>query len=195
MNYELNQLNQPVVMRGSRPKSNQYRLRRDNPQQCARLTTHQRGRAKAPLRAPFACGLTLMLDRMKIRIALLLLCSILSSCGYSPLVRWSLERISRQTDPSKLVLGSAYNDYVKRMILKHGTEVGIIQLKDGSWSKYWFRSHHLTHDIGGTVFEMNTGKRFYMAGWFCCEVQLPEKQLDSLAAFTAFINEHHGQGP
>ena len=98
-------------------------------------------------------------------------------------------------DPSSLTLERGYNDYVQRSLLTNGTETGIITLADGSSSKYWFRSHHLVDDIGGTLFKMSDGTTTYMAGWFCCEVQLPGKQIESLDELKAFIREHHGIGP
>jgi hypothetical protein len=92
-------------------------------------------------------------------------------------------------------LQRGYNDYVRRAILTDGTEVGIITCRDGSSSRYWFRSHHLTHDDGGTLFRLSDGSEVFMSGWFCCEVQLPEQQLASLVELRAFIREHHGVSP
>jgi len=50
-------------------------------------------------------------------------------------------------------------------------------MQEGSTSKFWFRSHHLVEDMGGTWFQMSDGTTSYMAGQFCCEVQLPEPPL------------------
>ncbi|OAM89727.1 hypothetical protein AW736_11875 [Termitidicoccus mucosus] len=92
-------------------------------------------------------------------------------------------------------LEAAYNSYVQRAILDDGTEAGVIHMRDGSSSRYWFRSHHRTGDMGGTWFAMSDGTRSYMAGWFCCEVQLPDDQLASLDALKKFVREHHGIAP
>ena len=119
---------------------------------------------------------------------------LLAGCAKYP-SKVPLEGVMHQQDPSTLTLEPGYNHYVQRVILKDGTEVGIIQMKDGSTSKYWFRSHHLVDDIGGTWFKMSDGTTTYMAGWFCCEVQLPEKQIGSLDELKSFIREHHGISP
>jgi hypothetical protein len=42
---------------------------------------------------------------------------------------------------------------------------------------------------------MSDGTRSYMAGWFCCEVQLPDDQLAPLDALKKFVREHHGIAP
>jgi hypothetical protein len=109
--------------------------------------------------------------------------------------RSDLKQISAANDPSTLVLESAYNSYVRCTSLKDGTETGIIQFRDGSAAKYWFRSHHLTGDAGGTWFLTSDGTKLFMAGWFCCEVQLPEQQMESLAALSEFIGKHDGIHP
>jgi hypothetical protein len=99
--------------------------------------------------------------------------------------------ISQHNDPSSHILKKGYNSYVHRAFLKDGTELGIIQMKDGSSSKYWFRSHHHADDMGGTWFFMSDGTKAYMAGWFCCELQLPEQQFESLADLKKFIKKYH----
>lgn len=104
-------------------------------------------------------------------------------------------KIAHNNDPKKLNLENAYNTYVKRAYLEDRIEIGIIYLEDGSTSKYWFISHHISRDIGGTWFFMSDGRKEYMAGWFCCEVQLPEKQLESLSDLRKFIKKYHGEAP
>ncbi|NOU36944.1 MAG: hypothetical protein HOO88_09270 [Kiritimatiellaceae bacterium] len=104
-------------------------------------------------------------------------------------------RVSVASDPASLSLERGYNDYVRRAILADGTEAGVISCRDGSSSRFWFRSHHLTHDDGGTLFRFSDGTEVFMSGWFCCEVQLPEKQLASLVELRAFIREHDGISP
>jgi len=106
-----------------------------------------------------------------------------------------LERISTASDPTSLTLAPAFNDYVRRAVLADGTETGTISCRDGSSSRYWFRSHHLTHDDGGTLFRFSDGTQVFMSGYFCCEVELPEPQLASLVELRAFIREHDGISP
>ena len=102
-----------------------------------------------------------------------------------------VQRVSAASDPASLSLERGYNDYVRRAILADGTEAGIISCRDGSSSRFWFRSHHLTHDDGGTLFRLSDGTELFMAGYFCCEVQLPEQQLATLVELRAFIQKHH----
>jgi hypothetical protein len=92
-------------------------------------------------------------------------------------------------------LDVAYNDYARRTILPDGTETGVIQFKDGSSAKFWFRSHHLSKDLGGTIFAMSDGSEKFMSGYFCCEVQLPNAQLASLDELRAFIRSADGVRP
>jgi hypothetical protein len=128
------------------------------------------------------------------RALLLMMFTVLvSGCGSH--TRSDLERISAASDPASLTLAPAFNDYVRRVILADGTETGIISCRDASSSRYWFRSHHLTHDDGGTLFRFSDGTAIFMSGYFCCEVQLPEEQLASLAQLQAFIREHDGINP
>jgi len=119
--------------------------------------------------------------------------AILTGCASR--AQREVERASAASDPASLTLERGYNDYVRRAILTNGTEAGIISCRDGSSSRYWFRSHHLTHDDGGTLFRFSDGSEVFMSGWFCCEVQLPEQQLASLVELLAFIREHDGVSP
>lgn len=68
--------------------------------------------------------------------------------------------------------------------------MGIIKCKDGSSSKYWFRSAHLTGDLGATLFHLSDGTQLLMSGGFCCEVQLPKDQLASLDDLRAFVKKN-----
>ena len=106
-----------------------------------------------------------------------------------------LAALSARTDPAELALEAGFNDYVDRTILSDGTEVGVIRLADGSSSRFWFRSHHLTDDEGGTLFRFSAGTDLFMSGYFCCEVQLPEQQLGSLDELRAFVRDHDGLRP
>jgi len=114
-------------------------------------------------------------------------------CSSDP-TKSTLKRISEDNDPSSLKLEDGYA-YVRRTFLKDGTELGIIQIRNGSSSKYWFRSHHLSDDIGGTWFSMSDGESEYMAGFFCCEAIFPGKQFENLDDLRGFIKKHHGTNP
>jgi hypothetical protein len=128
------------------------------------------------------------------RTVLVLLCLALASCQKSG-SRSYLEGVRKQNDPVNMKLEAAYNDYARRAILPDGTETGVVQLKDGSTAKYWFRSHHQSNDLGTTIFAMSDGSERFMSGYFCCEVQLPDKQPASLDELRAFIDQADGQRP
>ncbi|MBI1369818.1 MAG: hypothetical protein GC162_14325 [Planctomycetes bacterium] len=123
--------------------------------------------------------------------ALLLIAFAVILAGCSSNAQREVQRAS-SSDPASLTLERGYNDYVRRAILADGTEAGIISCRDGSSSRFWFRSHHLTHDDGATLFRFSDGSEVFLAGYFCCEVQLPEQQLASLGDLRAFIRQHDG---
>src|ERR1051325_4029875 len=129
-----------------------------------------------------------------VRRALLLITFAVILAGCASRAQREVERAST-SDPASLALDPAYNAYVRRIILTDGTEAGIISCRDGSSSRFWFRSHHLTHDVGGTLFRFSNGTEVFMSGYFCCEVQLPEQPLASSAELRTFIQKHHGISP
>lgn len=125
----------------------------------------------------------------------LLITAAVIVAGYSSRAQREIGRASATSDPATLALHPGYNDYVRRAILTNGTEAGIISCRDGSSARFWFRSHHLTHDKGGTLFRFNDGSEVFMSGYFCCEVQFPEQQFASLTELRAFIRKHGGVRP
>jgi hypothetical protein len=127
-------------------------------------------------------------------ILLTSVCLALAGCTVYP-TKALLKRISEQYDPATFELERVYDCYWQRAFLDDGTEIGIIQMKDGSYAKYWFRTHHLVDDIGGTWFLMSDGKEMYTAGDFCCEVLLPKEHFETLDDLKRFIREHHGTSP
>lgn len=129
----------------------------------------------------------------KFRVLSLAICAVLIACSYS--IESKLKAVSAANDPNSSALEEGYNSYVRRAFLVDHTEIGLISMKDGSWSKYWFRSHHHTGDSGGTLFRLSDGTEIFMAGYFCCEVQLPEGQLESLQALRTFVSQHDGWNP
>lgn len=126
------------------------------------------------------------------RLIILILISIIFGCNST---RETLRASADKHDPTKAELEPAYNSYVRRSFLPDNTEYGIINIKDGSSAKYWFKSHHLTDDMGGTWFDMSDGTTTYAQGCFCCEVQLPEAQLSDLVALKKFIEKCDGTRP
>ncbi|MBW2561790.1 MAG: hypothetical protein JRE40_13175 [Deltaproteobacteria bacterium] len=135
---------------------------------------------------------------MKNQWLCLILLLVVSGCA-KYLSKEPIHKLTLKLDPAKLTLEQGYNSYVQRIVLPEDEiETGIIKFKDGSSSKFWFRSHHFVDEIdgiGGTWFKMIDGKEKYMAGYFCCELQLPDEQLSSLKELTEFIKKHHGTSP
>ena len=131
--------------------------------------------------------------RMKIRLSIIL-AMLFAGCSSYP-TKAPLRGVMQRHDPSSFTLKQGVNAYVRRTHLEGNTEVGIIKMQNGSSSKYWFRSHHLGDDIGGTWFQMSDGATSYMAGLFCCELWLPKEQFASLADMKTFIQKHHGTAP
>lgn len=119
--------------------------------------------------------------------------AILAGCSSG--TRRELARISASSDPAELTLERGFNEYVCRTTLKDGTEAGIVMCRDGSSSRYWFRSHHLTNDDGGALFHLSDGTQIFMSGGFCCEVQLPDQQFASLSDLREFIRQRDGVKP
>jgi hypothetical protein len=158
------------------------------------MTLRTRQHSQPPFAFGSGGGWVLTFGKMKMRRYFIVVVLLLAGCARYP-SKDLLQSIMQQHDPLSLTLEPGYNDYVRLAILKDGTEVGIIQLQDGATAKYWFRSHHLVDDMGGTWFQMSDGTTTYMAGWFCCEVQLPEAQFKSLDDLKAFIRKHHGTSP
>ena len=97
------------------------------------------------------------------RILMLIAFSVILT-GCTSRSQHEVKRASTSSDPAALPLERGYNDYVQRAILADGTETGIISCRDGSMSRFWFRSHHLTHDDGGTLFRFSDGTEIFMSG-------------------------------
>ncbi len=83
----------------------------------------------------------------------------------------------------------------RKTTLAGSTEIGILTLGDGSQAKYWFRSHHMTKDPGGTWFLLDNGERIFMGGYFCCEVEILAPDLASPTSLKAFIKKKDGVQP
>ncbi len=126
---------------------------------------------------------------------LIIITLVVTLTGCDSRSKRDVERASAASVPTSLPLTPGFNDYVRRAILSDGIEVGVITCRDGSSAHFWFSSHHRTRDDGCTLFRFSDGLRVFMTGYFCCEVQLPEKQFASLAELRGFIREHDGVSP
>lgn len=127
----------------------------------------------------------------KIVVALSLL--IFAGCSET---KSDLKKASEKYNLDKIAVEDGFNSYVKRGFLKEDKiECGIIRFSDGDTAKYWFRSHHLSNDFGWTLFEFSNGKKKFMHGWFCCEVQLPENPLKNKKELLALIAQKDGICP
>lgn len=117
----------------------------------------------------------------------------LSSCSRSS-TRAGLAAVMKANDPATVTL-DAIDAHQRRTTLADQTEIGILTLGDGSQAKYWFRSHHNTKDMGGTWFLLDSGERLFMAGYFCCEVEIPGPSLANPASLKDFIAKNDGREP
>ena len=75
-------------------------------------------------------------------------------------------------------------------------QYGIITLKDGKKVKFWFLSHHLTSDKGGTIYEFPNGEKIFYSGMHCCEVQFYQPEsLVNLKTFKKYLDNNNGIAP
>lgn len=85
-------------------------------------------------------------------------------------------------------------------VTEKGIQYGTIALNDGEYVKFWFLSHHLTNDMGGTIYEFPGGERHFYAGMHCCEVQFSQNLTESrtfadAAAFRDYVTQYDGLQP
>ena len=106
-----------------------------------------------------------------------------------------VEQASRENDPSQMELSTGGNDYIRRAILADNTETGILTMSDGDLVKYWFRSHHLSDDLGAARFVFPGGRERMISGYFCCEVMFPQDQFGSTSALDSFLADVDGRSP
>jgi len=126
---------------------------------------------------------------------LLLMAVLICGCGRSERSRKSVDRASVASDPEKLALVKGFNSYVRVAREVRDCEVGVIELGDGERVKYWFVSHHQSHDWGCTKFLFADGTVRYLDGAFCCEVQLADAQPKDRAGLNAFLDTREGINP
>lgn len=73
-----------------------------------------------------------------------------------------------------LKLESEDDIHTQRGFTIHGIEYGEITIQNEETVKYWFKSHHISKtDEGGTLFAFSDRSTFFLPGYFCCEVALP----------------------
>ena len=118
----------------------------------------------------------------------------LSSCENKTENKLLEVRNSTKFNESKLKVG--FDKNVKREFTKDGIEFGIITLEDSTKIKYWFQTHHISEDIGGTLFELPNGKLEFIKGYFCCEVQLPKNgKFKNVEEFITEMKKKNGIQP
>ena len=80
-------------------------------------------------------------------------------------------------------------------------QYGYVLLKNDEKVKFWFLSHHLVSDDGGTIYEFPDGERVFCAGYHCCEVQFYEfgedklEELNNSTVFKEHIRKYDGIRP
>jgi hypothetical protein len=106
-----------------------------------------------------------------------------------------VNRASITNDPAGMELSAGANNYIRRTTLPDSTETGIIRLSDGSEVKYWFRSHHLSDDLGTSKFRFPDGSERTISGYFCCEVMFSQEEFRSSADLDSFLTKIDGTSP
>ena len=104
-------------------------------------------------------------------------------------------RASAENDPYQLELSTGANKFIRRVILPDSTEVGIIRTADGNDVRYWFRSHHLSDDLGSSRFVFPGGRERIVSGYFCCEVMFSQKDFRSIDELDSFLAKVDGTSP
>ena len=85
---------------------------------------------------------------------------------------------------------------VKSNLSTNGIEYGIITLNNKEDLKFWFVSHHLISDKGGTIYEFPNGEKKFISGMHCCEVQFNDiESLKDLSTFKSYIETKNGLKP
>ena len=123
----------------------------------------------------------------------LIIFTLLLAVGIAWLVfraRIKVELAAMRHDPSALKLSSSYPPLIQSASISNDVQTGLVALPDGEKVKFWFVSHHITGP-GCTRFDFSDGTRRYMMGsYFCCEVQIPVKDVKNRTELIAFIEAH-----
>lgn len=126
---------------------------------------------------------------------LLLMAVLVCGCARRERSRSRVDRASVTWEPEKLELVKGFNSYVRVGKDVRDCEVGVIQIANGERVKFWFVSHHQSHDWGCTKFLFSDGTVRYLDGAFCCEVQLASEQPKDRAGLNAFLDTREGINP
>lgn len=78
--------------------------------------------------------------------------------------------------------------------LKDGIQYGTITFKDRQSVKFWFLSHHISGDDGGTVYEFPDSTKHFYGGLHCCEVQF-DSIFNNFKDFQSYIDKYEGVRP
>lgn len=80
---------------------------------------------------------------------------------------------------------------------KDGIQYGIITLKNNDEIKFWFLSHHMTSDNGGTIYKFPDRDQLFISGYHCCEVQFYglEEELDNSNNFKNHLKNNDNKRP
>ena len=96
---------------------------------------------------------------------------LLTSCGSG--TESELNRLRDRESCDFTDLEPGYDQNTQRNFTDEGIEFGKVVFENGDYVKYWFKSHHLAEDGGGTLFAFSDGETRFLPGYFCCEVMLP----------------------
>ena len=131
---------------------------------------------------------------MKLRNSIFFGLMILCISCTSESERFLEEKLSKEVfDFTKL---KAKSKLVASNISNDGVEYGIITLKNNQQIKFWFVSHHIMSDKGGTIYEFPDGEKIFISGMHCYEVQFHDaNSLKDLPAFQNYIEPKNGTKP
>ena len=93
-------------------------------------------------------------------------------------------------DPSTLKLRLTYPPLIHSTSIPGNMQTGLVTLSDGKTVKYWFVSHHIAGP-GCARFDFADGtKRYIYGSYFCCEVQIPDAEVETKQDLIAFLERH-----
>lgn len=134
--------------------------------------------------------------KLKETYILLILIVVLGSCTTKSerILRNKLN--SEKYDFSKLKSGIGNVKYAN----KDDIQFGIIPLENNDTIKFWFLTHHITSDKGGTIYEFPNGEKEFYSGFHCCEVQFLKNGIEPIkfsdgGEFKKFVEKYDGVKP
>ncbi|UUV22127.1 hypothetical protein [Paenimyroides aestuarii] len=88
------------------------------------------------------------------------------------------------------------NNWLQSNLSNSGVEYGIISLNNAQKVKFWFVSHHLISDKGGTIYEFPDGEKKFISGMHCCEVLFNDTEsLRDLSTFKNYLEANNRLKP